>query len=74
MVLKKCRKILCESQLNLGLMYYYGEGTDKDFKQSFIWQSKSAEQGNAGRIQTLGYMYYNGEGTVRKITKCQPFG
>ena len=53
------------AQLNLGNIYYYGEGTLTDQKQAFYWYKKSAEQGNAEAQYNLGTLYFNGEGTLK---------
>lgn len=51
------------AQSNLGMLYYYGEGTSKDFKQALIWYSKVWNKVMQQLNSTLGTTYYNGEGT-----------
>jgi len=50
------------AQLNLGLMYYNGEGIPKDHKEAAKWLTKSAEQGRADAQAYLSTMYYIGQG------------
>ena len=35
-----------QAQLNVGMMYFGGKGTKKDYAQAMSWLVKSAEQGN----------------------------
>ena len=51
-----------ETQLNLGVMYYNGNGVSQDYKQAFKWSAKAAEQGLATAQYNLGVMYYHGNG------------
>lgn len=50
------------AQLNLGLMYYNGEGVPQDYKEAARWLTKSAEQGRADAQAYLSTMYYIGQG------------
>ena len=54
-----------EAQLNLGVMYQRGFGTEKNNEQAVSLFRKSAEQGNSDAQLNLGAMYQNGAG-VRK--------
>ena len=50
------------AQLNLGALYYAGQGVNKDLKEAAKWMRQSAQQGN-GRAQfNLAMMYAQGEG------------
>ena len=51
-----------EAQHNLGVMYYRGEGAEKDFKEAVKWSLKAADQGHAKAQNNLGVMYANGQG------------
>lgn len=53
------------AQLNLGVMYQYGQGAPKDELQAFVWYSKAAEQGHATAQRNLGWLYRNGQGVPR---------
>ena len=48
-------------QISLGMMYYYGDGVPKDYKEAVKWYTKAAEQGNGYAQNELGEMYYKGE-------------
>jgi hypothetical protein len=50
------------AQHHLGVMYYYGEGVQRDFKQSLHWHTKASEQGNADSMLDIGAMHSNGDG------------
>ena len=41
------------AQYGLALMYYYGEGTEKNWDMAFQWMSKAAEQAYAPAQQGL---------------------
>ena len=49
----------------LGQMYYLGQGVAQDYKQSFSWYKKSAEQEDAVAQCMLGQMYYLGQGVAQ---------
>jgi TPR repeat protein len=49
----------------LGQMYDEGQGVAQDYKQSFSWYKKSAEQENADAQCMLGQMYYLGQGVAQ---------
>jgi len=50
------------AQLELGAMYYFGDGVSQDYNKSFKWYSKSAEQGTSAAQGALGTLYYHGKG------------
>lgn len=50
------------AQLELGSMYYDGQGVDQDYAEAGRWYRKAAERGN-GRAQfNLGLMCRDGQG------------
>jgi len=53
-----------DSQFNLGLMYEYGIGVDKDETEAMAWYQKSAEQGNSNAQYNLAVLYENGRGSA----------
>lgn len=53
------------TQFILGLMYYKGEGTPKDYKQALCWYTRAAKQGHFEAQYKLASMYENGEGTPK---------
>lgn len=54
-----------EAQHNLGIMYYFGEGMQRDFSKSLFWRNKAASQNHPGSQLDFGVMYSNGEGVSR---------
>ena len=61
------------AQVNLGLMYYNGEGVLQNKKEAVKWYRKAAEQGFALAQNGLGNMYSNGAKaslkTIRQAVK-----
>lgn len=59
-----------EAQFNVGLMYQYGRGVKKDFKQAVYWYQKAAKQGEAQSQTNLGIMYDNGQGVKKDFKQA----
>jgi len=59
-----------ESQFNLGMMYYEGNGVTQDYQQAKLWYQKAAEQGFAGAQYNLGLMYAKGEGVTQDYSQA----
>ena len=57
------------SQFNLSVMYFNGEGIERDPNQAFQWMERSAEQGHVPAQYKLAVKYSNGEGIVRDINQ-----
>ena len=53
------------AQYNLGILYFFGQGVDKDLEQSFRWTQAAAEQGHVAAQHNLGSLYYEGQGVDR---------
>jgi len=51
-----------KAQNNLGLLYWFGNGVEKDKTEAVRWYRKAARQGNANAMFNLGAAYYNGDG------------
>ena len=51
-----------DGQYKLGLLYYHGNGVEKNSKQAIFWLHKAAEQGNKDGQYYLGMCYANGWG------------
>ena len=51
-----------DAQLQLGAIYYQGEGVRQDYSKSAQWFEKAANQGNAEAQTNLRVMYENGTG------------
>ena len=41
------------AQYNLGVMFYFGEGVQKDYAAAAEWYTKAAEQGNAAALRNI---------------------
>ena len=54
-----------KAQYYLGIMYNYGQGVLKDYKEAVKWYRKAANQGNASAQNNLGVMYENGQGVLK---------
>ena len=53
---------LAISQYNLGVLYQYGEGVEKDEAQAVDWYRKAAEQGHMKAQHNLATCYLHGMG------------
>uniref|UniRef100_UPI000ABB6F17 tetratricopeptide repeat protein n=1 Tax=Aliarcobacter cryaerophilus TaxID=28198 RepID=UPI000ABB6F17 len=62
-----------ESQYNLGLMYYKGQGVKQNYKKSFEWFEKAANQGYVNAQYNLGVMYENGDGVNKNYKKVKEY-
>ena len=51
-------------QFRMGLMYYYGNGVDQNYKYAVKWFTKAAEQGYLYAQTSLGICYRRGEGIL----------
>jgi len=50
------------SQYNMGLLYYFGNGVEKNLRTAFNYCKKSAEQGLPRAQNNLAHMYSDGLG------------
>lgn len=64
---KGANKGYSDAQYLLGLMYFNGEGCEKNTSTAVYWYRKSAEQDHAGAQCNLGYCYVNGIGVSENI-------
>lgn len=51
------------AQYNLGILYFTGQGVEKDLSQAFRWTEAAAQQGHVAAQFNLGSLYYSGDGT-----------
>ena len=63
------------AQYNLAMMYYKGEGTQKNKILAFIWFNTASKEGNKLAQNKLGTMYANGEvvGTKDKLKATKEY-
>ena len=53
------------AQVNLGSMYYAGDGVAQDYKEAVNWFYKAAVQGLASAQSNMGVMYERGNGVAQ---------
>jgi hypothetical protein len=57
--------------LELGLVYYYGRGRDKDYGKAFELWSRGAELGSPACLDNLGILYQEGKGVEKDLKKAR---
>jgi TPR repeat protein len=58
------------AQSLLGLLYYHGQGVQKDFTAAATWFRKAAEQGDATAQSHLGIIFFQGQGVPQDKTQA----
>ena len=58
-----------QSQLQLGILYYFGRGTETNFKKAAFFYRKSADKGNAEACRRIGQMYDMGKKPLKQNDK-----
>ena len=58
------------AQLNVGIMYYSGQGVPQDYGEAAKWYRLAAEQGNPTAQSNLGSMYYSGQGVPQDYVQA----
>jgi hypothetical protein len=53
------------AQYNLGVMYYFGEGTAENYSKAHHWYKKAAQQGYVYAQYSVGFMYQMGLGITK---------
>ena len=69
LIMNSAKDGLKEAQLRLGVMYYYGNGVELDYKKATEWLTKAANQGDDRAQTNLGNIYYSGLGTEPDFKK-----
>ena len=64
------RKGDIHAQVNVGLMYEYGQGVKKDLLKAKYWYEKASEAGDPKAAYNLGLLYENGSAGEQNITKA----
>lgn len=59
-----------KAQSNLGILYFSGEGVQKDVNEGILWLKKSAEQGLVKEQVLLGTIYYEGKAISQDYDKA----
>lgn len=58
------------AQYNMGVLYYDGIGTPRNYKEAFKWFRMAADQGDADAQNNLGIMYYEGHGVGKNYSQA----
>ncbi|MCH7937956.1 MAG: sel1 repeat family protein [Proteobacteria bacterium] len=58
------------AQFKLGLMYYKGRGTARDYTKAVHWWRRAAEQGFTEALNNLGMSYGNGDGVEQDYVQA----
>lgn len=61
------------AQANVGRMYYYGEGVEKDYEKAFQWRSVAAKKNIAEAVHGLRIAYQEGHGVEQNDEKAFQF-
>ena len=69
-VLKAAELGDASAQLNLGNMYYFGDGVPEDKAEAVKWYCKAAEQGHRAAHNNLGVMYRDGDGVSKDAVEA----
>jgi TPR repeat protein len=56
---------------NLARMYYFGEGIEKDFKQSFRWFEQAGKQNHRASKYYVAQHYYKGLGRDKNLSEAR---
>ena len=62
-----------EAQFKLGVYYYIGSGVTQNFKESFEWFKKAADQADQTDMRpefVVGLLYAKGQGTQRNMKEA----
>jgi TPR repeat protein len=58
------------AQLNVGIMYYSGQGVPQDYGEAAKWYRLAAERGNPTAQSNLASMYYSGQGVPQDYVQA----
>lgn len=58
------------AQNEVGVWYYYGRHTDRNYEEALQWWSKAAQQGNVEAIGNMGLCYQTGHGIAQDSLKA----
>ncbi len=58
---------------NLGRLYYYGEGVEKDLIKATYFYSKACELKESFGCGALAVLYINGQGVEKNLTKADQY-
>jgi TPR repeat protein len=58
------------AQYNLAILYFMGQGVEKDVGMAFKWTETAALQGHQAAQYNLGSLYYSGDGTDKDLDEA----
>ena len=58
------------AQYNLAILYFMGQGVEKDISMAFKWTEAAAQQGHTAAQYNLGSLYFTGDGTEKNIDEA----
>ena len=61
--------VCAEAMYNLGVYYFYGIGTEQNYKRSFKYFKLAADKGHTDAQYNLGELYYLGLGIDKNYKK-----
>jgi TPR repeat protein len=61
------------AQFKVGLIYYFGQGIPRDYRESLNWFQKAARQGYAPAQYNVGYMHEKGDGTPQDYAEAAKY-
>ncbi|MBU6320508.1 MAG: sel1 repeat family protein [Alphaproteobacteria bacterium] len=67
---KAARSGHVEAQYYLGMMYFEGDGVEKNSENALKWLRQSARKKNADAENLLGVMYFSGDGVTEDPTEA----
>tara|TARA_R110000868_G_scaffold291709_1_gene552239 strand:+ start:7041 stop:7619 length:579 start_codon:yes stop_codon:yes gene_type:complete len=59
-----------QAQANLGVLYFFGKGTNTNYKKSLFWLEKAKVKNNSSAYNNLAYMYVTGKGVKQNIPQA----
>lgn len=57
------------AQYNLAILYFTGQGVERDLEQAFHWTEQAALQGHTEAQANLGSLYFEGDGVAKDVTQ-----
>lgn len=61
------------AQYNLGILYFTGQGVEKDSAEAFRWTEAAAQQGHLAAQFNLASLYHSGDGVAADNDKAVQF-
>ena|GEM_PF-3894354 len=62
-----------DALVNIGIMYYKGDGVKRDYKKAMQYYELSAQAGNSNALVNIGIIYHNGAGVKQDYEKAMQY-